>query len=159
MLLYSLGWLKRSQMVLPKAICQFEKETVLLSHLNSTIKRRVERESWALEGKWEQRRNLRRFHFPENVFCGRQFSCGLDAEDAGLVERLLGMTAARGDESRSQRMIEGLMVWLPWYLKQLIPLFSWKNFCFPPWSSWHHFIVVSYPLAPAPQTSVLGPHF
>lgn len=64
------------------------------------------------------------------MFCGRQFSCGLDAEDAGLVDRLLGMTAARGDESRSQRMIEGLMVWLPWYLKQLIPLFSWKNFRF-----------------------------
>lgn len=42
------------------------------------------------------------------------------------------------------------MVWLLWYLKQLIPLFSWKNFHFLPWSSWQYFILVSYVPAPAP---------
>ena len=81
-----------------------------------------------MEGKWEQRRNLRCFHLLGNMFCRRQFPCGLNSEDTGPVKRSLGMTSAWVDMSRSQGKIKGLTAGLLWYLKQSIPLFSWKNF-------------------------------
>lgn len=92
-----------------------------MSPLNFSIKGRKERE--AVKGRKRQKRNSRYFNLLRRMFWIRQFHLEFNPEDAGVAERSLGVIAPRIEEGRLESVISGAMVWLLWYLKQLIPPF------------------------------------